>query len=267
MSTTTMRPLLRRLYSEGWIRFQGTWMGWLNAKKPALHVVFTPNPEHIVQAARLPAFAAALREADVVIPDGHGLVWAVRWWRFLAPIHRWRPPVPLASVIPGVQVVEWWLREAPRLKFRVLLLGAIGDTAAAVAHQFDPSGKWIRGTTGYVNVRYATAEEEQGVRMLIADWKPHVIFVAFGAPRQELWVTEHRRFLRAAGVRVAMVVGGALTTLSGRVPRPPEWVQRVGLEWLYRLWQEPWRWRRQRRLLVFVWWALTKRAWWCKPTR
>jgi N-acetylglucosaminyldiphosphoundecaprenol N-acetyl-beta-D-mannosaminyltransferase len=75
------------------------------------------------------------------------------------------------------------------------------------------------------------------------------VFVAFGPPAQELWIARNRDRL---GARVAMGVGGAFDMLAGEVPRAPVWMQRGGLEWMYRLGRQPWRWRRMLALPRFV---------------
>src|SRR5262249_44835572 len=79
--------------------------------------------------------------------------------------------------------------------------------------------------------------------------RPNVVCVAFGSPAQERWIAAHRAQL---GALVAVGVGGALDFLAGRVPRAPGWMRRAGLEWLYRLWRQPWRWRRMLALPRFA---------------
>lgn len=76
----------------------------------------------------------------------------------------------------------------------------------------------------------------------INEFKPDLLFVGFGAPKQEKWVARNKGKLNARGI---MVVGGALDYIAGRIPRAPQWVQNVGFEWLFRLMVEPWRWKRQ----------------------
>lgn len=87
---------------------------------------------------------------------------------------------------------------------------------------------------------------------------PIAVFVALGAPYQELWIAKHRETLKKAGVRCVMTVGGAFDILTGRINRAPLAFQNLGMEWLYRLFQQPWRWKRQLRLVEFVLLALFK---------
>jgi N-acetylglucosaminyldiphosphoundecaprenol N-acetyl-beta-D-mannosaminyltransferase len=83
----------------------------------------------------------------------------------------------------------------------------------------------------------------------VAATKPNLIFAAFGSPFQEKWFYQNRA--RLQGI-CCVGVGGAFDFLSGNIQRAPIWIRKIGLEWLYRLIREPWRWRRQLRLLVFL---------------
>lgn len=111
---------------------------------------------------------------------------------------------------------------------------------------------WIKGIQGLENVASATNKEKKKLLEEIEKFRPALVLVGFGAPKQEEWVVENRVFLEKVGVRVVMVVGGALDVWAGKVKRAPRVVRFLGLEWLWRLVQEPWRWRRQLRLLKFV---------------
>ena len=90
---------------------------------------------------------------------------------------------------------------------------------------------------------------------MIKQIKPRLVFVALGAPTQELWIAQHRNLLRKNNVEIAMAVGGSFDYLLNKVPRAPRWMQKLGLEWLFRLIIEPWRIKRQLRLIGFI--ALT----------
>ncbi len=84
----------------------------------------------------------------------------------------------------------------------------------------------------------------------MTDFKPHLVFVAFGSPWQELWIERHRNQFQNC---VVMGVGGAFDFLGGKVPRAPVIIRRLGFEWLFRLIVQPWRLRRQLRLVRFGW--------------
>ena len=106
-------------------------------------------------------------------------------------------------------------------------------------------------TEAYQDAKQATPAEEATLRAILEDLRPDLVLVALGAPDQELWLDSHRELLSASGVKVAMAVGGALDVLTGALRQPPAWIERANLEWAFRLWQQPWRWKRQLRLLQF----------------
>jgi N-acetylglucosaminyldiphosphoundecaprenol N-acetyl-beta-D-mannosaminyltransferase len=93
-------------------------------------------------------------------------------------------------------------------------------------------------------------KDAPGIVERIRAAQPDVLFVAYGAPKQDLWIARHGA---AAGVPAMMGVGGSLDFIVGAQKRAPEWMRRINLEWLYRLITQPWRWRRQLALPKFVW--------------
>jgi N-acetylglucosaminyldiphosphoundecaprenol N-acetyl-beta-D-mannosaminyltransferase len=213
-----------------------------------LTLVFTPNPEQCVLAVESAEFRECLLSGDVLLPDGIGLVWAARL---------------LGKKLErqtGADTLERWLKKAKEEKIPTLLLGGRDGVAEHLARWYDPEGQWCWGLAGHVNVaaasdpqyRSTVEKEEEEIFSLIKTRRPIAIFVAFGAPWQELWLCRHREQLEKLGVKQAMVCGGAFDYLAGRVKRAPTWVRSIGLEWLYRLVREPWRWRRQLKLLKFV---------------
>ena len=132
--------------------------------------------------------------------------------------------------------------------YRIFLLGAgsgIAEEAAQALEKRHP-GVNIAGT-------YAGSPKEEDfpqIRSLLESAQPDVLLVAYGAPRQDLWIRDHSLDLTPT-VKVAMGVGGVLDYLSGHVPLAPTWIRRAGLEWLYRLIKQPWRWRRILRVFAF----------------
>ncbi len=209
-----------------------------------LTVVFTPNPEQIVLAHKDLAFAALLKQADYLLPDGSKLVDASR------VLALFKKADALQTRITGVDVAEQLLKklsEKTESQGKVLLIGGKGYHAQEVV-----GGVQLQWLEGYHSVAAPTPAEEAHLRSAIAEMKPDVVFVAFGAPYQEKWVTEHRQLLTESHVKIVMVVGGAFDILLGKIKRAPRWMQRAGLEWLYRLIQQPWRWKRQLQLLNFV---------------
>jgi len=200
------------------------------------HQVNTVNPEFIISAQGDPEFAQILNDSSLNLPDGQGLIWAASVLG-----------TPLQGRVTGVDTLFRLAQMAAKKGLRVYLLGAAEGVAATAArtlqHHFP--GLEVCGT--YAGS--SAVEEENGITSRIARARPHLLFVAYGAPHQEKWIA---RNLSRAAVPVAMGVGGALDFISGHRKRAPTWVQRLGLEWLHRLVQEPWRWRRMRALPRFA---------------
>jgi N-acetylglucosaminyldiphosphoundecaprenol N-acetyl-beta-D-mannosaminyltransferase len=205
--------------------------------EPRLHQIATTNPEFVMAAQQDEAFRQVLWQADLSIPDGIGLVYAARWLRR-----------PLPQRLPGSELIYHLAGLAAENSWRLFLLGAaagVAAEAAAILQQQYP-GLIIAGA-------YAgspdPAENEAIVRR-INDSRADMLFVAYGAPRQDKWIARNKEALTT--VRLAMGVGGSLDFITGRSVRAPHWLQQLGLEWLYRLIREPWRWRRMLALPRFA---------------
>jgi N-acetylglucosaminyldiphosphoundecaprenol N-acetyl-beta-D-mannosaminyltransferase len=190
--------------------------------------VVTVNPEFVMEAQHNATFRASINEAALVVADGMGIVWAARY------LH-----APIPERITGTDTLAALAKLCTERGYRLYLLGAapgVAEEAGARLQALNPALQ-IAGT--YAGSP-ALAEEDaiiERVRAAQAD----ILCVAYGAPAQELWI---RRNLARLPVAVAMGVGGAYDFLSGRQSRAPKLMQRLGLEWLYRLYREPWRWRR-----------------------
>ena len=200
------------------------------------HRVVTVNPEFVMRARRDPAFRQVLETADLALADGVGLLHAAR---FLG--------TPLAGRATGVDTLLGLAAPAAQRGLSFYLLGAgpgVAEEAAARLVALAP-GLQIAGT----HAGSPSPADEDGIVRRIRQARPDFLFVAYGAPVQDLWIA---RNLERLGVPVAMGVGGALDYISGRVPRAPAPWQRLGLEWLYRLLQQPWRWRRMLALPRFA---------------
>ncbi len=207
------------------------------------HQICTANPEFVMEARRNPAFRCVLAEADLVMADGVGLLWAARL------LGR-----PLPQRVTGSDGVPLIAQRAAQESWRVFLLGAapgVAQRAGDILMQRYP-GLQVVGT--YAGSP-ADAEAPEIIARIRAA-KPHLLFVAYGAPRQDLWIAKHAA---ALGVPVMMGVGGTLDFIAGVQKRAPAWVQRLNLEWLYRLITQPWRWRRQLDLPRFAWAVLRER--------
>ncbi len=196
--------------------------------RPPCRQVVTVNTEFVMAAQKDEPFRAAINEAALVVPDGMGVVWATRYLGRPAP-----------ERVTGTDMLPALAERCAARGYRLYLLGAapgVVEEAAERLRQRFP-GLQIAGT--YAGSP-APAEEDAIIERL-AEARADVLCVAYGAPAQELWI---RRNLARLPAAVAMGVGGAYDFISGRKPRAPRAMQRLGLEWLYRLYREPWRWRR-----------------------
>ncbi|MGH2469704.1 MAG: WecB/TagA/CpsF family glycosyltransferase, partial [Chloroflexota bacterium] len=189
------------------------------------HQLATVNPEFVMEARRNPDFAQVLREADLCVPDGVGLIWASRLLR-----------QPLRARAPGVELV-WALAGLCAERDRTLfLLGGRDGVARDAARRLQARFPRLR-LAGTFEGNPRGPEAPARVRAAA----PDVLLVAYGHPRQDLWIHQQQAELR---VPVAVGVGGAFDFIAGRTHRAPAWLRRLGLEWLHRLAREPWRWRR-----------------------
>ena len=201
------------------------------------HQVVTVNPEFVMAARRDEVFRRILNAADLALPDGIGLVWASHL------LGR-----PLRERVAGSDLVPKIAALAAERGYRLFLLGAAEGVAEEAARRLQEQnpGLVVAGT-------YAgspAVEEEEEIVALVREARPHVLFVAYGAPAQDKWIA---RNLGRLGVPVCMGVGGAFDFIAGVAKRAPRWVQRLGLEWLHRLLHQPWRWRRMLALPKFAW--------------
>ena len=198
--------------------------------------VCTVNPEFIMAARRHPAFAQALAAADLCTPDGIGVLWAAR----LAGVR-------LDERVTGSDAIYRLCERAAAQGWRVFFLGAapgVAERAAAELARLYP-GLPVAGTYGGSP---ADADWPQ-IRQRLAAAQADLLFVAYGHPRQDTWIHQHREELPVA---VALGVGGAFDFVAGITPRAPLWLRRLGLEWLFRLARQPWRWRRMAALPLFA---------------
>jgi N-acetylglucosaminyldiphosphoundecaprenol N-acetyl-beta-D-mannosaminyltransferase len=205
------------------------------AGEDGTHLVATVNPEFVMRAQRDQAFARVLASADLCLPDGTGVVWAAR-----------RQGCDLAGPVAGVDLVRPLASMCARRGFGMFLLGAAPGVADELAAKLraDHPGLDVRSYSGAPE----PAHDEEALRR-IHEHGARVLLVAYGAPAQEMWIDRLRHRL---GVPVAIGVGGAFDYLTARVPRAPEWMRDAGLEWLHRLYRQPWRIRRMAVLPIYA---------------
>lgn len=186
------------------------------------HHVMTPNPEMLTEASRNPSFKNLLQSSDMNIADGVGLLWAAR-----------RVGQPLPQRVTGIDLLS--AVTASPLCPPVFLLGAsegVAKTAAEYLQKKNPSLR-IAGT--YSGSPHP--DEEAMIVARINASEASILFVAYGAPKQDEWI--RKNLPKMPLVHVAMGIGGAFDFLAGKRKRAPSVLRSLGLEWLWRLIQEP----------------------------
>jgi N-acetylglucosaminyldiphosphoundecaprenol N-acetyl-beta-D-mannosaminyltransferase len=206
--------------------------------------VFTPNVDHVMKAEWDPAFRAAYQHASLSLADGMPLVWVSRLLGRALP-----------ERVTGSDMIVPLLRLAAARRWRVYLLGGAPGVAPAAADLLAKElGVIVAGWDDAQIAPDGTDRSGDSVARAQAA-QADLILVALGPPKQELWIA---RSLAAVRPAVGVGVGASLDFLVGKYRRAPAWVGRIGLEWLYRLLQEPRRlWRRYLvegpRVLGVVW--------------
>lgn len=205
-----------------------------------IHVV-SINPENIVIAQSDKLFKRIVNKAQIKIVDGVGVVAAAKTLS-----------LDYAERFPGVDLVEKLIQQSGVGRLRVMLIGGKDKLAEYLANCYNqsyPEAKYI-GLKGIEDITNIKKSEEEEIFSIITDMKPHLILVSFGSPHQEKWIWKNKKRFKNI---VCMGVGGSFDYLSGQIKRPPLLLRKIGLEWLYRLVIQPWRWRRQMRLIRFIW--------------
>lgn len=193
--------------------------------------VFTPNIDHVVTAEDNPEFAQAYANASLSLADGMPIVWGSRLMG-----------TPLPERVAGSDLVGPLLELAGQRKWRVAFFGGgpgVADKAAAVARD-----KWNTQviSTDAPMVSLANTAQINAIATALAEQKPDLILMALGAPKQELLIAAIAERVKPA---VLLGIGASLDFIAGTVKRAPALMRKTGLEWLYRLSQEPRRlWRR-----------------------
>lgn len=209
-------------------------------------IIFTPNPEIILEAQKNPAFRHALGQGTLMLADGHGLLLGItllrihnRFLRILAffPLVFififWKAPFrrSIPEVIHGSDFMDDVVKHAAHQGWPVFFLGAGPGVAEATARSFSKRYPTLK-VAGF-----SSADPNEAAAKEVRDSKAEVLLVAYGAPKQELWLTEFLPSL--PHVRLSMAVGGSFDFYSGKIHRAPSFLRRLGLEWLWRLCLNP----------------------------
>lgn len=187
------------------------------------HIVATANAEMIMMANSDVELMDILNNADLVVPDGAGTVWAARH-------HSYEMPERVA----GFDLVQNLLAQGAKKNFKIFFLGAAPDVVekAKVAAEKKYKGIQIVG----IRDGYFSKEQETDIIEEIKNANPDILLVALGVPRQEKWI---KKYMEQLNVPVSIGVGGTFDVMAGVVKRAPVWMQKAKLEWLYRGLKQP----------------------------
>lgn len=206
--------------------------GIIKNRRPSFVVAI--NPEKIMKAQRDEGLVRLLNSADIQIPDGVGVLIASKLRRGT-----------IKSRVTGIELMESICSRAPEKGYKIFMLGAKPGVAEGAAGILRTRYQGIN----IVGIRDGYFKDEDEVVEEIKSSGADVLFVAMGSPKQENWIT---RNMERMGVPLCMGVGGSYDVICGNIRRAPAWMCRMGLEWLYRLIKEPWRYKRMMVLPVFL---------------
>jgi len=222
----------------------------------------TPNPEICLEAQKNAAFRKTLNEADFSIPDGFGILWAARYlegkrgffswlWTLLTP-HVTKHKGVFPERVTGTDLMAETCRLHPKRK--VFLLGARSEVNDQLTQQLKNQGVAVVGN--YAGD--ASKKLEPIIQKMINASEAELLFVAFGAPKQELWIQRNLPNLKT--VKLAVGIGGAFDFLTGERKRAPKWMRSIGIEWLFRVIIEPSRIKRIFRATVIFPWKVWRKS-------
>lgn len=195
----------------------------------------TANPEIVMYAQEDAEYKQLLQEADLVAPDGIGIVRAAR-----------KLGTPVQERVPGFELMLGLLELAHLHGKRVYFIGAQESIVEKTVQNVKK--RWPNLTVAGYHHGYFDHSSPEKIQM-VKDAQPDIVFVAFGFPRQEKWI---KKYLETADHGIAVGVGGSFDVLSGKAKRAPEWTQKLHAEWLYRLAMQPSRYKRMLALPAFM---------------
>ena len=191
--------------------------------------ICTVNVAILMMMTSNPRLAKFVEKASLIVADGQPIVWASRWLN-----------LPLPQRVTGVELIDDVAAKAEREELRIYLLGATSEAIATAASNLQDKYPKLK-ICGIANGYFSQAQASERVEA-IRQSGAQILFVGMGVPRQEYFLEENWLQL---GVNLAIGVGGSFEIFAGTKKRAPLWMQEVGLEWLYRLLQEPGRlWKR-----------------------
>lgn len=205
-------------------------------QEEGLKKIYTPNPEIVMLAQDNPMLMEALEAAELVVPDGIGLVVASKL-----------KGLGIKERVAGIDLMDRILRYCGETEKSFFILGGKPEVTPIACKKIEAKYRGIK-IAGFQHGYFTVADEEKIIEE-INNSKPDVLFVCLGAPKQELWIDKNRHRLNC---KIAMGVGGSVDIYAGVAKRAPGIYQKMGLEWFYRLAKEPWRFKRMLVLPKFL---------------
>jgi N-acetylglucosaminyldiphosphoundecaprenol N-acetyl-beta-D-mannosaminyltransferase len=224
MTVTVLGCPITKLGLDDFVRFTEQ---FIMSGRP--HYIAVVNVAKVIKMRSDNGLKESVLSADLIGADGVPLVWASR---LLGD--------PLPGRVNGTDLMYRLLEESHKKRYRIFFFGAREEVLQRVLEVVRTEYPGVI-VAGFQHGYFSSAEESAIAKKIHAS-SADVLFIAFDTPKKELWV---KQYLTAMGVPVVHGVGGSFDVLAGLIPRAPSWMQRNGLEWLFRLLQEPRRmWRR-----------------------
>lgn len=198
--------------------------------------IVTVNPIMVMKGLEDARFMTVLKEAELVVPDGTGIVWAAK-----------TKGTPVAERVAGYDLLHELLQAGQHHRWRVYLLGASPEVIAEAVRRLNVQYPQL-DIVGYHD-GYFTSDQDQRIIEEIRQAAPQLLFVANDLDRQDPWIHQYKAQLR---VPVMMGVGGSFDVIAGKIKRAPVLFQKLRLEWFYRLIKQPTRFVRMLALPRFV---------------
>lgn len=189
--------------------------------------VVTPNVDHIVQLERGGELVDVYKGADLILTDGKPLIWISKWYR-----------TPIKEKISGSDLFPFLCKMAVKRGYTMFFLGAAEGVAAKAAENLMYRYKGLK-VVGTYSPTYGFEKDEQemhAIECMIKEAHPHILIVGLGCPKQELFILHNKERL---GVPISLGLGASLDFEAGNIKRAPKWMSNLGLEWLYRMTQDP----------------------------
>ena len=199
------------------------------------------NPEKILKARKDEKLKKLLNNATYEIPDGIGVIYASKLRKG-----------NIKTRITGIDSMEMLCKLSEEKKYKIFMYGAKEETIKKAKENLEikfPNIQIVGTINGY-------EKDNDKIISSINKSKADIVFVALGSPKQEYWITEN---MDKVSAKIFQGVGGSFDVFSGNIKRAPKWMQKIGLEWLYRLIKEPKRIFRQIKLVKFLWLALIEK--------